>query len=166
MDENNLNNNVGSTQSPIQQPPQPQPTQPQAAPGEVKYASFWQRLGALIVDIIIVGFVIGILGALTGTAKSSGGYNSNPFSILALVYYVFMDVKYGATLGKMALHLRVQNEQTGQNLTVVEAILRELVGKFLSSLVLFLGYFWVLWDPKKQGWHDKIAKSVVVVKEK
>jgi uncharacterized RDD family membrane protein YckC len=51
---------------------------------------------------------------------------------------------------------------TGQNLDVISAILREVVGKFISSLILLLGYFWMLWDPKKQTWHDKIAKSVVV----
>ena len=40
--------------------------------------------------------------------------------------------------------------------------MREVVGKFISGLVLNLGYLWVIWDGQKQGWHDKIADTYVV----
>jgi uncharacterized RDD family membrane protein YckC len=127
------------------------------------YATFWQRFLAVIIDAIIVGFVVGFLSGMFGFRHADGSYGySNPFGLLAPAYAVFMLVKYGATLGKMAMGIRVQNESTGKNLTVVEAILRELVGKFVSSIALGLGYFWMLWDPKKQTWHDKFAKSIVV----
>ena len=125
---------------------------------------------AWLIDVVIIGVVTGILGRLfsvasvdTTAANMAGSVQySNPFMLLAPIYLVVMDVKYGATVGKMALGLRVQDEATGKNLTVVQAILREVVGKFVSSIALCLGYFWIIWDPKKQGWHDKIAKSLVV----
>ena len=50
---------------------------------------------------------------------------------------------------------------TGQPVGYVRAFVRWL-GSILSALALFLGYFWMLWDPEKQTWHDKMAGSVVV----
>jgi uncharacterized RDD family membrane protein YckC len=158
--------------APTEQTQPTEPSTPPATPTEptpdqttqpAEYATFLQRFLAAFIDAIIIGFVTGALGALLGigTWNPDTGLTFNPLSLIGVVYAVFMLVKYGATIGKMALGLRVENENTGENLNVVEAILRELVGKFVSAAVLFLGYFWMLWDPKKQTWHDKIAKSVV-----
>ncbi len=72
-----------------------------------------------------------------------------------------MLVKYGATLGKMALGIKVVKQDGSGNINVVEGFLREVVGKFLSSFFL-LGYLWMLWDVNKQTWHDKIAGTLVV----
>lgn len=131
------------------------------------YASFWQRLGAVLIDGILLNVVTTLL--FRGFSMAQGGADLSVTdtsigisALLTWAYSVFMVVKYGATLGKMALKIRVQSETTGANLTYGEAILREVVGKFLSSILLGLGYLWVLWDPKKQGWHDKLGKSVVV----
>lgn len=44
-------------------------------------------------------------------------------------------------------------------------ILRELIGKSVSSLFLGLGYFWAIWDKDGQAWHDKISGTVVVHKQ-
>jgi uncharacterized RDD family membrane protein YckC len=49
----------------------------------------------------------------------------------------------------------------GTPVTVLVALVRCLFS-FLSGLVLFLGFFWIGWDHEKQGWHDKIAGTVVV----
>lgn len=131
---------------------------------DVVYASFLQRFLAAIIDWVVVAFAIGILTAILSSVMSRGNNMMfNPFGMLIWgVYAVGMTTKYGATLGKMALGIKVVNQDTKQNLGVVEAFLREVVGKFLSQLVLFLGYLWMLWDPHKQTWHDKIAKSIVI----
>ena len=70
-------------------------------------------------------------------------------------------VKFAGTPGKRLLRLKVLDEKSGENLTVGQAILR-YIGYFPSTLVFFLGFIWIAFDSKKQGWHDKIAKSVVV----
>ena len=62
----------------------------------------------------------------------------------------------------MALKIKVVLKDTGEVPGYTKAFLRELVGKFVSSLVLGLGYFSVLWDKDKQGWHDKMAGTVVI----
>jgi|SRR3989338_4325154 len=172
MDENmNMNQTPVSSEPSVMQsqtiPPQVT-TQPQISQG-VNYASFFRRLVALLLDSLLLSFtvntlVIVFLGSLGSPWKDAGLFHP-VYIVTALVawpYQVFMLNKYGATLGKMALGIRVQNESTGANLTLVEAVLREVVGKFLSGIALLIGYFWVIWDPKKQGWHDKLGKSVVI----
>jgi len=66
----------------------------------------------------------------------------------------------GATLGKMALRLKVV--KTEGELDWVTIILRETIGKFVSGIILGIGYLMVAWDPKKQALHDKIAGTYVI----
>ncbi len=145
------------------------PAQVEQVVNGLVYAGFWQRFLATLIDGILVNVIGGILALILGftlgvfgASESASGAGSLLGMFVGISYYVIMTSQKGATLGKQALGLRVQNIETGQNLDVVSAILREVVGKFISCLVLLLGYFWMLWDDKKQTWHDKIAKSVVV----
>jgi uncharacterized RDD family membrane protein YckC len=61
----------------------------------------------------------------------------------------------------MALSLSVIDQETGRNLTATQSLIRYL-SYFLSALPLFMVFIWIIFDKKKQGWHDKIAKTVVV----
>lgn len=143
-----------------------QPAQPQQGSTHV-YASFGQRLIAAIIDGFIV-FAVQFVLTLP-FPKAASGIQSNTGAMVAqlvgtlfaLIYYVYFIYKEGATPGKKMMKIRVIRED-GQPITVVTAILREVVGKFVSGIVIFLGYLWVLWDKKKQAWHDMIAGTVVV----
>ena len=66
-----------------------------------------------------------------------------------------------ATPGKMVLGLKVVDADSGTPLSVGQSIIRYL-GYYIASIPLLLGLLWVGWDKKKQGWHDKLAKTVVV----
>ena len=68
----------------------------------------------------------------------------------------------GQTIGKRALDIRVIREDTGQLLTGGQALGREAFAYFVSAQVFYVGYLWMLWDDKKQTWHDKVVSSVVV----
>lgn len=75
-------------------------------------------------------------------------------------YYTVMLALKGATIGKMITKQKVvtiENKPIGWK----EAIIREFVS-WISSLALGLGYIWILWDNKRQTWHDKVAKTVVI----
>src|SRR5690606_29842041 len=72
-------------------------------------------------------------------------------------------VAFRATPGKMLMRIVVVDADTGQSLTIWKAIVRFLA-YIVSSIPLCLGFAWIAWDPRKQGWHDKIAGSVVVVR--
>jgi len=66
-----------------------------------------------------------------------------------------------ATPGKTVIHAKIIDAKTGEKPTVKQWILR-YVGYFISLIPLGLGYIWVAFDSRKQGWHDKIAGTVVV----
>lgn len=140
------------------------------------YASFLIRLGAALIDsvlVAVVSFTIAFVLYILGNAVS-GGDASSPtvlalngiVSLFNLVfglgYYIYFTGKTGQTLGKRALKIKVVQVGSDAPLGYVNAFLREVVGKLLSSLVFGLGYLWVIWDKDKQGWHDKIAKTVVI----
>lgn len=80
---------------------------------------------------------------------------------IILVVTLFLWVRFAGTPGKRWLGLRVVDAKTGNNLTPIQSLLRYL-GYFISSLPMGLGFFWVLFDARKQAWHDKIAGTVVV----
>jgi uncharacterized RDD family membrane protein YckC len=67
----------------------------------------------------------------------------------------------GATPGKMLLRMKIIDAETGRDATFGMLALRYL-GYFVSMLPLYLGVLWVGWDKRKQGFHDKIAGTVVV----
>jgi len=118
-------------------------------------AGFGVRLGAYLIDLLVLAvpqilliLALGILGRLLGIILGAG-------------YFVYFWSSYGATPGKMLLGLRVVNAETGDTIDAGTAILR-YVGYIVSGLAIFLGFLWIIWDEKKQGWHDKIAKARVV----
>lgn len=84
-------------------------------------------------------------------------------SLFAVAYYVYFIGKSGATPGKRMFKIKVIDKETHQAPGYVKAFLREIVGKFISSIVLFIGYLWAVWDKDKQAWHDKIAGTIVIV---
>ncbi len=111
-------------------------------------ASFWERMGAAFLDIIIVC----ILGALVGGPPQ--GF------LVALAYFAGMWTWKGTTIGGIVLKLQVVRADGGP-VTFRVALVRGIAAGF-SAMVLFLGFFWIGWDRDKQGWHDKIVGTVVL----
>jgi uncharacterized RDD family membrane protein YckC/effector-binding domain-containing protein len=83
------------------------------------------------------------------------------FQLISIAYFVGMWAWAQQTLGMMAFGLRVVRDADGRPLGLGRAVLR-YVGYWLSWVALFIGFIWVAFDDRKQGWHDKIAGSVVV----
>lgn len=137
-------------------------------------AGFWLRLVAALADSLLVTIIQFILSFLLLLILGQTGGAPNPdimelmsgltlcFSTLTgLVYYIFFTGYCGQTPGKMVLRIKVIRTN-GEEMSYARAFLREVIGKFISGIVLGLGYLWVAFDPGKQGWHDKIAKTYVV----
>lgn len=167
------------TQTPEAKPPQdvkPQPTQ-------VVYVGAGRRALAAFIDGIIlmsVGIVInlafsttqGVVGGVTGGSQAAMSAVTSLLGLMIFVVNMVVNLGYsigfliwrGATPGKMALGLVVVNTELGK-ISFIKAALRETIGRFLAVLVIGLGYLWIIWDEKKQGWHDKIAGTLVVEKK-
>lgn len=99
------------------------------------------------------------------------GYMELIFLIIAIIYYIIItciNIGYvikGTSIGKQFVRLYVVDKDTGRILSVGKRIfLRTLIGKRFISLILCLGFLWILFDKEHQGWHDKLCNSVVVKK--
>ncbi len=138
---------------------------------ELKYAGFWIRVGAAIIDTILIGLItVPILWKIYGPE-----YFSSDELILGLwdfiVSWVFPAVAVivfwvyrSATPGKIMLGLKIIDAKTGERPSVGKCIIRYLC-YYVSIIPLCLGLIWVGFDKKKQGWHDKIAGTYVVKDE-
>ena len=117
------------------------------------------EMGPRIVAIIIDGIILGlIMGVLFSFSRDVGGFLG---FLVGLVYnWFFWTRRGGQTPGKQLMNLRVVKED-GSPLTDTDAILR-FIGYYINSFVLMIGWIWAFFDEKQQGWHDKIAKTLVV----
>ncbi len=79
----------------------------------------------------------------------------------AIVYWAKTEGVTGQTIGKRALGIKTIDINTGAPIGSGRAVGRYFA-RILSGAICYLGYFWMLWDPKKQTWHDKIVSSAVV----
>ena len=81
--------------------------------------------------------------------------------VIQLLYFGLFWSRRGATPGQQALGIQVRNERDGSRVSLKRALLRYF-GYFVSIWILYIGFIWVAFDSRKQGWHDKIAGTVVV----
>jgi uncharacterized RDD family membrane protein YckC len=158
---------------------------PLADDAPLQPAGFISRFIALSLDILfvsvgalvfsaLVSLILNFFGlsteqtTLDETAKSLFGTLQivilivSSLAVLLFVpgYFVLFWALIGATPGKQIMGLRVIRTQ-GQPLGWVRAIVR-YIGYFLSAIVLFIGFLWVFIDGRRQGWHDKLADTLVV----
>jgi len=113
-------------------------------------ATFLRRLGALLLDLFLV------------TAITLAFFEIHPGRsfVLLLVYRVALWSWKATTVGGIICGLRVVR-MDGTPLAFTDALVRGLAS-ILSAVAAGLGWLWILWDPERQAWHDKIARTVVV----
>jgi uncharacterized RDD family membrane protein YckC len=139
--------------------------QPQAQTQErANVAGFWIRVGAFLIDSIVIGLVAGVFtggGAITNP-DIRNAQHSGIETIASFLFFTILwsSVGGGQTLGMRLLGLRVVDRE-GKTVGYGTAVLR-YVGFVISCAALLLGLVWVAFDPYKQGWHDKIAGTYVV----
>ena len=134
----------------------------------IGYASFGQRLGALLLDVIILNLVMVPLAlALHGAEYfTTDEYVDGPANfiltwLLPAVITIGCWLTLAATPGKLLLGLRVVHAETGDRLTFVQCVKRYL-GYILSAIPLLGGYLWMLRSERRQTLHDLFARSVVI----
>ena len=132
------------------------------------YASRLMRFFAAVIDFVVLAVVMAILGAVgvvdaipDGRAGEGSAVGNIVQAIVVFGYYVALTSAFGATLGKMALGMRVADAD-GNRPGFGAVVMREVVGKIVSALVILIGFFWILVDDRRQGWHDKIGGTFVV----
>ena len=83
------------------------------------------------------------------------------FIAIKIFYQAFFVMKYEATLGKIAMKIRVVDSQTLQTPNVLIALNRSII-RIISEMMFYLGFLWGTMDPNRQTWHDKSARTLVV----
>jgi len=145
-----------------------------------RYGGFWIRLVAYIIDAIIIFIPVVILavilgfamGVALGVSNNTSDQSTNTavagiqgliqlLSFVATVGYFVYFWSSGSTIGMRLFHLRVADANTGQPIGLGRAALR-YIGLVISALVCYIGLIWAAFDSRKQGWHDKIATTVVL----
>lgn len=135
------------------------------------YGGFWRRVLAALVDALLFAIVEAPFLLLAygpeyydwdAPAELVAGWVDLVVSWImpAVVTILFWRWKR-ATPAKMLLKMQIVDADTGETPTVGQCILR-YVGYVLAALPCGLGLLWVAWDERKQGWHDRIANTVVV----
>ena len=137
---------------------------------ELEYAGFWIRTGAAIIDTILIMVIIfPLLMSIYGWEyldPEQTGFIAGPLDFLiswvlpAIAVIVFWIIKQ-ATPGKMAVSAKIVDATSGNAPSPAQFIGRYFA-YFVASLPLGLGILWVAFDRRKQGWHDKLAGTVVV----
>lgn len=145
------------------------PASPETRP-EQKYAGFWARFAANFLDGILISIFVspGSIWLAYETERRVGSNDWGAalafYSVLYILSQVILLVlwcKKQASIGKMAIAVKIVDAKTGKAPTK-----KQLIGRYfayvLSTLPLGLGFLWIAFDSKKQGWHDKLAGTAVI----
>jgi uncharacterized RDD family membrane protein YckC len=139
--------------------------------GTHEQAGFGLRYGAWMFDFLItlIAMMIFTFGVTALSRRSVVGSNQDLVivSVLTVLLVVLNFVVFagatGQSLGMKILGIQILRVD-GQPFTRTDAMKRHLIGYPISMLVFFLGFLWMVWDPRQQGWHDKLAKTIVVMR--
>ena len=125
-------------------------------------ANLFARWVALAMDplIAVVLYLLGI-GIFGSLSQDAAIVTAMLLPVLYFVWFLTL-FRRGRTPGKLLLGLQVVDHQTGAIPGFGKMFLREIVGRFISGLFFGIGYFWAIFDKNAQGWHDKIAGTVVI----
>lgn len=134
------------------------------------YGGFWIRVGASLLDTLLLMLILGPLLTLiygmsywAGASEVMvvGGWELILGYVLPVVLVIGFWILKSATPGKMAVSLKIVDAKTGGKPSTGRFVLRYF-GYILSSIPFMLGFLWVAFDKRKQGFHDKIAGTVVI----
>lgn len=135
---------------------------------EPEYAGFWVRVVASIIDsVLMVAITMPILMSIYGSAYWESAQMAQGFWDVLLswvfpaVAIIMFWVYRSATPGKMILRLKIVDADSGEKPSTGQFIGRYF-GYFVATIPFLLGIIWVAFDSRKQGWHDKLAKTVVI----
>jgi len=125
-----------------------------------EFVGFWNRFVAFVIDTLIVFVVIGPLAALV----HAGLWDFVLESVLPALAVILFWRYQGATPGKMAVSAKIVDARSGGAPSTARLVARYF-GYIVSTVPLFLGFVWIAIDRRKQGWHDKIAGTLVVYED-
>jgi len=133
--------------------------------GYEAYAPFWRRCLAFAVDEIIKTSIYLIIFALTGSVPAADAANLSFADIaprlLLSMGYDWMFWSQGWTPGTALMGIRIVRADGSAPGPLFAAV--RVAGSLVSAMALFVGFAWMLWSPRRQTWHDILARTMVVM---
>jgi uncharacterized RDD family membrane protein YckC len=134
-----------------------------------EYVGFWARVGAAIIDTVLAMVIVAPLLTYFYGAEywiRTGSLIAGPADlllnwILPAIAVILFWIYRQATPGKMAIGAKIVDAKTLGKPSTGQLVIRYL-GYYVSIIPLMLGILWVGFDARKQGWHDKLAGTLVV----
>ncbi len=146
---------------------------PSGLPGGVVLAGFWIRLAGFFVDWLLFFAIsfglsliwstrqVTVVGGSTVVFHGSTAAVDLVVLVLEIVYFTWLWSSWGASLGQQLVGVKVIDASTGDRPRLSQALVR-FVGYVISALCILLGFIWVAFDGRKEGWMDKLASTLVV----
>jgi uncharacterized RDD family membrane protein YckC len=135
--------------------------------GIFEQAGFALRFGAFMFDLLPLMILLFVSGLLASQFLAFGTliqYSSFGLAAIFLVFnFIFLAGRTGQTVGKRLIGIRIITVDQ-RRATTKQIVMRHILGYPLSMAVFTLGFLWLLWDRRQQGWHDKMAGTLVVRK--
>jgi uncharacterized RDD family membrane protein YckC len=141
---------------------------------DIHYAGFWRRFIAICLDAVLfvvlsAPFMYLLIGHeyffwLAGNEEQLRDVSSLPFFLHKAFYFVLVFIFWNTmstTPGKLLMGCHIVDAETLQPISRKQAVIR-LAGYFISALPLYLGFVWAAFDKRKQGLHDKLARTLVL----
>lgn len=128
------------------------------------YAGFLDRFLATLMDCIILLVPIAIMQIIASAIIKNQTFISFIFEfILPLIATILFWTEKGGTPGKLIMNMYIVDEKNGEKMNIGQSFIRYIA--YIPSMIIgCLGFIWIAFDDKKQGWHDKIAGTVVIKK--
>ena len=124
---------------------------------QVEYIGFWPRVLASIIDSILLMLVLAPFAGVLIGGTSSVLINVLLPAVAVIVFWIYKS----ATPGKMIIKAEIVDSKTFGKPTNGQFIGR-YCGYYVSTIPFLLGLIWVAFDERRQGWHDKLAGTVVI----
>ena len=152
------------------------PPKPKAQPIEPRPAGFISRFAAWFVDQLVIVVAFAVMGMTVQLVFTFSGQSLPALSgdkiaalvgtawfafVVSAIYMALFWYLFGSTLGQLLFGLRVVRSDGSQFLSLPQVVVR-VIGFYISMAVFFLGFLWILIDPGRRGWHDKLAGTKVI----
>jgi uncharacterized RDD family membrane protein YckC len=144
--------------------------------GRPPLATILKRFAAILLDGLVPLAIMIPLGIAAMIAASSGPTLPGEAGLTALIFVTLLTYvglisytavvlamwAYGLTPGKWIMGIQVVRFDTGVPVGFWRMALRQVIGQWVAAIICYLGFLWALFDANRQGWHDKIAKTLVI----
>jgi uncharacterized RDD family membrane protein YckC len=128
-------------------------------------AAWWRRVVALVIDNALLYAMTALVGLQATSSATVANVRFVAEVALSFCYFGYLNGAMGQTVGKRVMRIRCVDADSGEPIGFGRGLMRYAVVALLGVAFIFPAFIdglWPLWDRRRQSWHDKAVRSVVV----